>query len=241
MNGAGEGSPHALVPCVFLQHALRVKLETDDEIRTGIVIGLDQAVFSMRHGAETRSETSNSLMMVAIHTQPFETIPILKQRAGNDRDCVSIFVIVAGVSIDMLQSRPLFLLDVSEERPAANDVEQLRTAADAQDRHLFAKRVAHETKFDLVFQWMRFLEITAIGWQCFVAARFNIFAFYQQEAAHIFGVLRQVFENAVGNRNDAWNNFQMKKQFEMQLSDVIDLTNAARRSAGSDNYNRTFH
>jgi hypothetical protein len=27
----------------------------------------------------------------------------------------------------------------------------------------------------------------------------------------------------------------------MQLSDVIDLTNAARRSAGSDNYNRTIH
>jgi hypothetical protein len=46
--GGGEGFPDFAIPCVFLQHALRMKLKSDEKIGIGVVLGLDQSVIGLR-------------------------------------------------------------------------------------------------------------------------------------------------------------------------------------------------
>src|SRR4029077_7448432 len=89
-------------------------------------------------------------------------IPFRERRAGNDADQMPVVVVVFAV-VDVLQVGLLLFLHVAVKTAAANDVEQLRSAADAEDRKIMPQGMPRQANFDLVLQGMRFFEITETG------------------------------------------------------------------------------
>src|SRR5690348_17556723 len=51
----------------FLQHALRVELQTDHKFGFWIVEGLNQSILRVSHRREARRQAANSLMMITVH------------------------------------------------------------------------------------------------------------------------------------------------------------------------------
>src|SRR5690242_11494187 len=98
-------------------------------------------------------------MMVAIHLQRGTPIPLRERRARQDANRVAVFVVVLA-RIDVLELRVFLLLHIAVQSAAINYVEQLRSAANAQDGQVVPQGMAHETHLDLIFQWMSFFEIT---------------------------------------------------------------------------------
>ncbi len=156
-NGGSEGLPSAPVSDWLLQHPLRMELETHDKICAGIEVSFDQSIFRVRHRLEPTRQAADALMVVAVHAQTFSAVPALQRASGNDSDQMPVGVVM--VVIDMLEMRPLFLLDVAVERAAADHIEQLRSPADRQDRNMVAKRVAQDPNLNLIFERVRFFEV----------------------------------------------------------------------------------
>ena len=125
-----------------------------------IVVGLDQSIFRVGHGLESRRQIADSLMMVTVHVQRFPAVPFLQGASGDDRNRVPVGIVVG--EIDVLQAGLLFFLHIAVQRAPADDVEQLRAAANAKNRKLLPQRVADQPDFNFVLQGMRFFEVRVI-------------------------------------------------------------------------------
>src|SRR5579862_9940240 len=135
MYRRAEGLPHAPIAFVFLEHAFGMELKPDHKPMARIVESLDQTVFGMRHGFEMSAKPAHTLMMVAVHLQRGTPIPRSERRAGNDAHQMPVIVVVFSV-VNVFQIGLLLFLYIDIQRAAANHVEQLRSAADAEDRKI---------------------------------------------------------------------------------------------------------
>ncbi len=91
--------------------------------------------------------------------------------------------IVVG-EIDVFQLRFLFLLHVAVERSSADDVEQLRAAANAKNWNIPAQRVADQRDFNFVLQGMRFLDMRVIFARGLEMFWLDVLALHEQKASH---------------------------------------------------------
>ena len=76
------------------------------------------------------------------------------------------------VIVNVRAVRALFLLHVTVERAAANHVQELRPAADAQNRDFAAQGVAQQSNLDFVLERMRLFEIF-VSWPLRALKRFG--------------------------------------------------------------------
>ncbi len=239
MHRRGESFPHLAIACVFLQHALGMKLQAHQKIGVGIVIGLDQAVIGVRHRPEAVREFANALVMIAIHAQRFPAIPARERRARDDGNGMAVRIVI--VIIDVRAVRAFFFLHVAVQRASANHVQELRAAADAQYRDFPAQRVAQQANFDFVFERMRLFKILKVALAGLEALRFDVFAFHQQQAVHAFHVLREASGRAGDDGHNHRQGAQLDQKFEMKFADVIDEFIFPRGPARDDENNRAIH
>ena len=129
--------------------------------------------------------------------------------------------------IDVLETRTLFLLHVAVKRAAANHIQQLRAAANAQDRDLSAYRMSQKSNLNFVFCGMRLLDISKIGFLSGVTLRLDIFSLNKEKPVHLFHILRQTRRRSFHDRDDHRHYAQADEEFEMQLPDVIDRSVSA--------------
>src|ERR1700681_2758438 len=116
-----------------------MKLQSHQDSSLRIVVSLDQSVIGMRHGAEAGSQIANSLVMIAIYAQCFAAIPARERSLGRDGDGMTVGIVIVIVNVRAV--RALFLLYVPVERASANDVQQLGSAADTENRDVAAQSV----------------------------------------------------------------------------------------------------
>ena len=139
-------------------------------------------------------------MVVAIHRQLGSAVPHVQRGAGNDGNGMTICIVV--VEIDVFQSGFLFLTHVAVQGASANDIQQLRPAANPEDRQLFSERGTDEPDLNFIFQRMRLLHMPIIGGSCLVAEWLDVLAFDDQQAAHVGHIVRKARECAFNDRND---------------------------------------
>lgn len=99
LHRGGERVPDLEISGVFLEHAFGVKLKSHDERSLRVIVGLNQAIIRMGHGAEARGKLANSLVVIAIHAQILAAIPVCERRAGDDGGWMAKRVVV--LIIDM--------------------------------------------------------------------------------------------------------------------------------------------
>ena len=108
---------------LFFFHAFGMELQPNQKISLWIGICFHETVGSKRHGAETRRQVPDSLVVVAVHGQFRASIPFVQRAAFDDFDRVTVCIVV--FLMDVLQSGPLLLLHISMQRSAAQDIQKL--------------------------------------------------------------------------------------------------------------------
>src|SRR6267143_5863736 len=98
--------------------------------------------------------------------------------------------------INMLEGGFLFLLHITIERAPADDVEELRSAADSQDRKFLPQGMPQKMDLYFVFQRMSFLKVLEIFRPGLVALRFDVLALDQEKTLHVCHVFGKASESA---------------------------------------------
>src|ERR1700730_2279626 len=127
-------------------------------------------------------QAADALVVVTVHGQTFSTVPALQRASGDEGDRMPVAVVM--VVTDMLEVRPLFLLDVAVERATTHYIEELRSPADCQDRKMTAQHPAQQPNLNLIIERVRLLEVLEIRLRGRIALRFYVLSLDQQKTPH---------------------------------------------------------